>query len=319
MRVSNYLALLSVLTLAGVAVSVPKALSDLSATSIKVSEHPTINPSVDEFSVTVQRVDELIGDNGDVLAARVLDVVFKFDVDNDKILVNGVPVELGVSSIEVDSLLIAGGQVADIPTQLLNSAFNHGIAKVEVHAMADKQLLPVKELVADPAQVARLRAHNLPDIVEVRRVTVRARVLEVDGHVVAQTDMVEQVMDVVAGYVLRGRPRTLPLMAHMAGANNHEGLSNGNHGHCLRHRRLAAMWRRLPHATRVAVATFLGSLILLVFFVALPLAMYVQWKERRVAYERVQIVEPLVLEEEDEEEQVNVVTEKTLLKEAGVY
>jgi len=88
-------------------------------------------------------------------------------------------------------------------------------------------------------------------------------------------------------------------------------LNDGHHGECLHHRRLASMWRRLPHATRIAVAAFLGSLVLIVFFVAIPVALYVHWKERRMgAYHRlsdsgtlVQVDGPLLEGTEDDEDE----------------
>ncbi|RKP23160.1 hypothetical protein SYNPS1DRAFT_31133 [Syncephalis pseudoplumigaleata] len=43
----------------------------------------------------------------------------------------------------------------------------------------------------------------------------------------------------------------------------------------------ARAWHRLPVAVRVGLATFFGSLLVLTLFVALPFAMYAQWRARR--------------------------------------
>lgn len=49
----------------------------------------------------MERIDQLIADDGDLMAARVVDVVFKFDVNNTQLLLNGVPIELGLNQVKV--------------------------------------------------------------------------------------------------------------------------------------------------------------------------------------------------------------------------
>jgi hypothetical protein len=317
MRVAQALAVLTVISLAALAVATP--LNELSATSISVAQNgPTLaHPTEDSISVTVQRVDELVGDAGDLVAARIVDVIFCFDMHDQHITLNNVPVKLGISSVEIDSVIVAGGDVAMLPTQVLNAAMGHGLAKVEVGAEAQELMLARADLVQDPATHPELANTTLPDIIEVRRVTVNARVVEVDGQKVVQTDLVEQIMDVYLGKVLRSKPTRIPVEKGMAGmrasAAEMKAIQmeeNGHHKECLHHRRLASMWRRLPHATRIAVAAFLGSLVLIVFFVALPVAVYVHWKERREgAYQRlgdhgmlVHVEEPLLEEKYDDDE-----------------
>jgi len=325
MRVAQALAVLTVLSLAALAVSNPTPLHDVSSTTISVSkDHPTAaHPTDDSISVTVQRVDELMGDAGDLIAARIVDVVFHFDMKDDQITLNGVPVQLGISSVEIDSVIIAGGDMTAIPIDVLDSAMGHGLAKVEVGAEAQALMLARADLVQDPSTHPELANSTLPDIIEVRRVTVNARVVEVDGHKVVQTDLVEQIMDVYMGKVLRGKPTRIPVEKGMAGMKASAAamhnmdpvkmMNGGHHGECLHHRRLASMWRRLPHATRIAVAAFLGSLVLLVFFVAIPITIYVHWKERKAGYHRlptngvlVNVDGPLLEDKEDEEEEDDV-------------
>lgn len=92
--------------------AVTNPLSDVSQTSISVSENPKNNvvpegadavalTGEDELKVTVERVDELVGTSGDLIAARIVDVIFKFNIENDKLLLNNVPVELGISEVKV--------------------------------------------------------------------------------------------------------------------------------------------------------------------------------------------------------------------------
>jgi len=125
------------------------------------------------------------------------------------------------------------------------------------------------------------------------------------GKKVVQNELIEQRLDVFLGFVARGSPRKIPFDMAMAGMSAPSmGFEPvGHRHHCIRHRRLSAMWHRLPHHARVAIAAFLGSLVLLVFFVALPLAVYVQWKERRLAYQRVSA------EDDDDTDAKNVVVE----------
>lgn len=92
--------------------AVTNPISDVSQTSISVSENPKNNvvpegadavalTGEDELKVTVERVDELVGTSGDLIAARIVDVIFKFNIENDKLLLNNVPVELGISEVKV--------------------------------------------------------------------------------------------------------------------------------------------------------------------------------------------------------------------------
>jgi len=317
MRVHSALALMAVLSLAAIAVSNP--ITDVSQTSISVSEeHKQTNHSdgshlisgIDELKVTVERIDELLGDGGDLIAARIVDVVFKFDVNNDKLLLNGVPVELGVSSVKVATALAVNRQVSVVPIDTLEKSFDRGISTIEVGAKAEALLLSKSDLVADPATIPGCHVSKLPDLIEVRRITINARVLEINGKKVVQQELVEQRLDVFLGFVAKSKPRTIPFHMAMAGMSTPFSTEPGGnrHHHCMRHHRLSAMWHRLPHHARVAIAAFLGSLVLLVFFVALPLAVYVQWKERRLAYQRLAPV-PDDDDSEDEDVAKNVVVE----------
>jgi len=321
MRVHSALALLALLSLTAIAVSNP--ITDLSRTSISVSEEPKPNTNtttdhpdgklvtgMDELKVTVERVDELLGDGGDLIAARIVDVVFKFEVDNDKLLLNGVPVQLGISSVKVATALIANRQVTLVPMDTLEKKFDRGISTIEVGAKAEALLLSKSDLVANPASIPGCHVAKLPDLIEVRRITINARVLEINGKKVVQNELLEQRLDVFMGFVAKSQPQKIPFHMAMAGMStplyaSEPGCLVGRRHHCMRHRRLSAMWHRLPHHARVAIAAFLGSLVLLVFFVALPLAVYVQWKERRLAYQRLAVVE----EDDEDEDAKNVVVE----------
>jgi len=324
MRVHSALALMAVLSLAAIAVSNP--ITDVSQTSISVSEehkhaghHPDghLISGIDELKVTVERIDELLGDGGDLIAARIVDVVFKFDVNNDKLLLNGVPVELGVSSVKVATALVANRAVSVVPIDTLQKSFDRGISTIEVGAKAEALLLSKSALVADPSTIPGCHVSKLPDLIEVRRITVNARVLEINGKKVVQNQLIEQRLDVFMGFVAKSKAAKIPFHMAMAGMSTPFSTEPGclggkrhGHRHCMRHHRLSAMWHRLPHHARVAIAAFLGSLVLLVFFVALPLAVYVQWKERRLSYQRLSAVaHDNDDDSEDEDVAKNVVVE----------
>jgi len=289
MRFSPVAALLSLFSLATFVVCDPGPLKDVSSTTMDVSES-VVNSTVDEFAVTVQRVDELLEDDGSLLAARIVDVIFTFDMDQDKLTVNGVPVDLGLTDVKVESVIIASGKATDMALEKLEKTFDNGLADVEVNATAQELLLTMEELAGKLPENATdaLNSGPTPDFLAVRRVTISTRVKEINGVKVSQLNAVEQIIDVVAGYVVKGHPRSTPLMATTQEMNMRD---------CLYHHRIAKLWSKLPKGTRVAIAAFFGSLLLLVAFVALPLAAYVHWKERQTRYMRVEAEEPMLVEE----------------------
>jgi hypothetical protein len=160
MRVHSALALLAVLSLAALAVTNP--ISDVSQTSISVSEEPKNNAAPegtdavaltgeDELKVTVERVDELVGTSGDLIAARIVDVIFKFNIENDKLLLNNVPVELGISEVKVETAIVANREVTLVPIDTLAQNFDRGLSNIEVGAKAEALLLSKADLVSNPA------------------------------------------------------------------------------------------------------------------------------------------------------------------------
>ena len=297
------------------------AVEDISATSIAVSV-----PKPDHkapVSVTVQRLDELVDDKtGDLLAARIVDVEFAFDVDkaNKGVVVNNVPVPLGLSSIEVETTVTANAEIADVlPPELIEMAFDIGLAAVNVSATEEFKMLVRKDLVSDPTAVVPAD-YEFPDLIEVRRITIQVKVTEINGVKVEQMELVEQVLDVLAeGWILRGIPRNLPSTNDPKEIAAMQARREAHRRHCMKHHRMGALWNKLPRATRVAVAAFFGSLLLLVFFVALPLAAYVHWKERRQGYQSVPMADRHLppIPEEDEEAEYAAVDEKAWLRVAA--
>lgn len=82
-----------------IVISFASPIKDVSSTTMTISETKTSNS--EHFAVAVQRVDDLVNDNGELLAERIDAVIVNFDLKNDQLLVNNVPVELGISSFQV--------------------------------------------------------------------------------------------------------------------------------------------------------------------------------------------------------------------------
>jgi hypothetical protein len=270
------------------------------------------------FAVKVERVDDLLDDDGRIIAERVMDVKLNFDINDDELLVNGVPVDLGLSTIQVetDILVAPRGQAAGITSDDVEPAFDTGIVKLKVKAQADEILIDAIDLeesdvdtdvsvdntdqpdkiLADASDLEEsdvntdVPTDSTDSLMVVRRVVVTARILEINGHDVVQTDLIEQVLDILpTGEIRHGEPKAIPMLAiGMPDAFDVELMAEQEQnmspchrgGHPLAQHAVHA-WHRLPMAVRIGLATFFGSLLVLTLFVALPFAMYAQWRARR--------------------------------------
>lgn len=119
--------------------------------------------------------------------------------------------------IQVETAIVANREVTLVPIETLAQNFDRGLSNIEVGAKAEALLLSKADLVANPANIPGCNSDALPDMIEVRRITVNARVLEVNGHKVVQTELVEQIMDVFMGFVAKSQPRKIPYSMGMAG------------------------------------------------------------------------------------------------------
>ncbi|RUS23709.1 hypothetical protein BC938DRAFT_474735 [Jimgerdemannia flammicorona] len=182
-------------------------LQDISETSVELA-----STTDDHLTVTVTRVDDLLTDNGEWLAERVMAIVMKFDVEDDQhtlavkprpaaaqnaycaqfishsisfhhhhqILLNGVPFPLGVSSIQIQAAIVANTDLLDITTTddavALAASFDTGLVTVEVEATAEHL--------------------TTPEGASLRRIVVTERIVEVDGLTVVQTEAGQQIIDV---------------------------------------------------------------------------------------------------------------------------
>jgi len=150
-------------------------VTDVSATYVGVTEQQT-SPTSERFAVSVSRVDDLVDDDGKVVAERVTAVVFNFDLKDDQLLVNNVPVALGISSITTLEAEILSGATPE-EAQALEKEFDIGLVKVEVATSAESFPTDVKGI-------------------SLRRITIWTRVIEIDGKEVVQIDAVEKVIEI---------------------------------------------------------------------------------------------------------------------------
>jgi hypothetical protein len=111
-------------------------LTDLARTTIDVSETET-SPSTERFAVRVRRVDNIIDDEGSLVAAKAMAVIINFDVRDDQILVNNVPVQLGVSSVEVIEAEVMASDLSEAEVEAIAEALNVTLATVEVSSTVE--------------------------------------------------------------------------------------------------------------------------------------------------------------------------------------
>ncbi|GAA5806366.1 hypothetical protein HPULCUR_011899 [Helicostylum pulchrum] len=176
---NKLLSVSALLALATLTIAAP--LQDVSVTSIDVVEN-TYNAQGDEhLFVTVTRVDDLLDDDGSLLAERIMAVRVTFDVYENQLMCNGRPVEIGVSNIEVEAQMASNPAKLSITSAeeaaILADSFDVGLVKVEVTASI------LDELKTDDGMMFR-------------RISVRELITEINGERVVQTEAGQQILDV---------------------------------------------------------------------------------------------------------------------------
>ncbi|KAF9913759.1 hypothetical protein BX616_009631 [Lobosporangium transversale] len=165
---------------------VDKRLVDISETELEVKEIHD-KSGVDTFVVTVQRTDDLLADDGTFLAERIMAVAFNFDVQNHEVLLNNVPVcmesqykpeEPITVTVEVEAGVIVGPALdPETKAEDLMNAFDRGLVTVQVTASTEY-------VTADDGSI-------------IRRVTLQERIVEVNGHEITQTDLAQQIIEIM--------------------------------------------------------------------------------------------------------------------------
>ncbi|KAI8384691.1 uncharacterized protein BYT42DRAFT_544554 [Radiomyces spectabilis] len=156
-------------------------LQDFSTTTIDLEEQPGIRKNDDHLFVTVTRVDDLVDDDGSLLAERIMAVRVSFDIIDHQLRCNGVPVEIGVSNIQVEAQIAANPEKLTITSEedaaLLADNFDVGLATVQVTA-------------------AIMDEFTTEDGIFFRRINVQERIIEINNEKVVQTDLGQQILDV---------------------------------------------------------------------------------------------------------------------------
>ncbi|KAL0092393.1 hypothetical protein J3Q64DRAFT_1718793 [Phycomyces blakesleeanus] len=156
-------------------------IKDVSVTSVDLSEAPMNNKGDEHLYITVTRVDDLVDDDGSLLAERVMAVRVQFDVLEQQLRCNGVPVQIGVSNIQIEAQMAANPAKLSIESAedaaVLEDSFDIGLATVEVNVSLMDQM-------------------TTEDGLTFRRLLVQERITEINGLEVVQTEAGQQVLDV---------------------------------------------------------------------------------------------------------------------------
>ncbi|KAI7868420.1 hypothetical protein BDF14DRAFT_1724532, partial [Spinellus fusiger] len=156
-------------------------IKDVSVTSVDLSESAINTQGDTHLYVTVTRVDDLVDDDGTLLAERLMAVRIQFDVLQQKLHCNKVPVEIGMSNIQIEAQMAVNPSLLSIDSAaeaaVLEDAFETGLATVEVTVSLMDELVTEEGLTF-------------------RRLLVKERITEINGQSVVQTEAGQQILDV---------------------------------------------------------------------------------------------------------------------------
>ncbi|CAB4439720.1 unnamed protein product [Rhizophagus irregularis] len=253
-KFSFVFALLAVLCLSVISFASP--IKDVSSTTMTISETKTSNS--EHFAVAVQRVDDLVNDNGELLAERIDAVIVNFDLKNDQLLVNNVPVELGVSSFQVIEAQIVPANIKIEQLEEYADNFDIGLVTVQVSTAAES--VPTTE-----------------EGVTLRRVSITLRIIEIDGvSVVQPQDAVEKVLEFKVLEISDGdKDVTVPFYPaeDLSSHHNKEEKQLEQQEKSSFHpitSRIRHWWRCSSRFTRIILASLFLTILFGVFFMAIP-------------------------------------------------
>lgn len=241
------------------ALSFASPIKDISSTIVAVSETKTSSTS-EHFAVSVQRVDDLVNDNGEFIAERIDAVIIDFDLKDDQLLVNNVPVELGISSIQVIEAQIVPANINNEQLKEYSDNFDIGLVTVQVSSVAE--LIPTEE-----------------NGVALRRITITIHIIEIDGVSVTQSQgAVEKVLEFKVFEIAEG-DKDIDVPFYVGEDNKEEDRhkedkTNGYNKIKCAFRSFAARihhwWRCSSRFTHVVVSSFLLTVLFGICFMAVP-------------------------------------------------
>ncbi|KAK9767985.1 hypothetical protein K7432_001755 [Basidiobolus ranarum] len=253
------------LVMASLAVIHSDPLIDIPRTSLDLTIGETPNNSR-RVAIAIDRVDDLFGDNGELIAAKFSHVVLDFDISKNQIKLNNVPIEYGTSDIQIEAALAITPEALMIPPEQVLGAFDQGIIALQVTAIRDKVY---------SSALGR----------DVDRVILEEIITEINGCEVVQTNISQQIVDLdvdgnVTGYLpsLQGEltisQPNVPLMPEETDSSeypcNFSSLRN----------RLHSWIHENPEAARASALVSLMLSGFLACFVVLPLLVYRRLRER---------------------------------------
>jgi len=238
------------------ALSLATPLKDVSSTTVVVSETKT--STSEHFGVAVKRVDDLINDNGELLAERIDVVIIDFDLKDDQLLVNKIPVELGVSSVQVIEAQIIPANINNEQLKEYSDNFDIGLVTVQVSSVAES--IPTEE-----------------EGVTLRSISITIHVVEIDGVDVIQSQgAINKVLEFKVLEIADGNENvpsnpTEDLSSHDQVHNKGEKTNDLNK--CTFRSfatRVRHWWRHSSHFTHIVLASFFLTILFGVFFMAIP-------------------------------------------------
>lgn len=246
-------------------------IEDIAETTIDISETLT-SPTTESFSVDVTRIDDLVSDDGELLAERIESVIIDFELNDNELLVNNVPVELGITTVTIiEAKIIPVGN--DELSEELEQSFDIGLVTIEVASTAES--FPTD----DPTY-------------SLRRITILTRIVEIDGMDVLQTDAVEKILEAKTLNILDDDSEGFDMALDSYdndGIHNHSPCSLKTFAGRVRH-----WWRCSSRFTRVIVASIFLTSVFGLVFIALPTAAHaliVAGRRRQAAYRQIALVE----------------------------
>jgi len=230
-------------------------LKDVATTTVEIEK--ASSPTAEHFVVTVNRVDDLFDDDT-LLGERVMAVMMHFDIQGDKLHINNVPVELNTTSLEIVQAEVATG---DKRIEDIDKSFDVGLVTVEVSTVVE--VVPTEFLNVD-----------------VWRITISARIIEIDGNDVVQTDIIEKIMEVKVHNVLEddeegGELVSVEDINTSAPPANLGKVSKSNSQPIIcpfknRVDRVHQWWQSTSRFTRVVIASMCFTVVFGIMFILVP-------------------------------------------------
>jgi len=252
-----------------IALSQAIPIKDISNTTIEVS-NTHLTPSSERFAVSVQRLDELVDDDGKILAEKISTILMTFDIKNGQILLNKVPVELGISNFQVFEAEIVPANIKPEDFMKYQDNFDIGLVTVEIESSVETFIISAENVIG-------------------YRVRINIRVLEIDGKNVVQTEATEKIieyktLDTIDGdkdeiiapiYADNQETTTKNSDSNYINNINYSNLNSDNINSYLINydnlsNRVKHWWRCSPKIVRIVITSLFLTLSFGIFFMVIP-------------------------------------------------